>query len=53
MTSQEWIRIPSGVPRGSVLAQIMFLIYKNDIVQEIDSYSSLLPDDAKVMNEES
>ena len=45
----EWMEVKSGVPQGSVLAPIMFLIYVNDITEGVSSYISLLADDAKLL----
>ena len=45
----EWREIKSGVPQGSVLAPIMFLIYVNDMTEGVSSYISLFADDAKLI----
>ncbi len=39
----------SGIPQGSVLAPIMFLIYMNDMPEGVNSYISILADDANLM----
>ena len=41
--------VKSGVPQGSVLAPIMFLIYVNDMKEVVSSYISLFADDAKLL----
>ena len=45
----EWREVKSGVPQGSVLAPIMFLIYVNYMTEEISSYISLFADNAKLL----
>ncbi len=47
--NSSWLKITSGVLQGSVLGMIMFVIYTNDINEEIDSYMNLFADDAKLM----
>ena len=44
-------RVKSGVPQGSVLTPIMFLVYVNDMTERISTYLSLFADDAKLLME--
>merc|ERR1712035_179833 len=38
----------SGVPQGSVLAPVMFIVYINDLTERITSYMNMFADDAKI-----
>ena len=44
----EWSPVISGVPEGSILGPIMFLIYVNDIPNIITSTAKLVADDTKI-----
>ena len=40
------VRVISGVPQGTVLGPLMFLLFINDIHENLDSTLRLFPDDA-------
>ncbi len=45
----EWNRVTSGVPQGSVLSPILFVLYVNDIPEGVRSLIKLFADDTKVL----
>ena len=47
----EWEQVTSGVPQGSVLAPIMFIVFMNDLGTNIsqESYINMFADDAKIL----
>ena len=45
--SSEWTDVKSGVPQGSVIAALLFVIYINDLPENIKSHLYLFADDCK------
>ena len=44
-------KVTSGIPQGSVLGPILFVIYKNDMPECVDSTTYLFADDTKIFKE--
>ena len=43
--SSQWASISAGVPQGSVLGPLFFLVYINDLVENVDSDVRMFADD--------
>ena len=49
--SSDWINVSSGVPQGSVLGPILFIIYINDMPDILRKYCKVFADDAKLYSD--
>ena len=48
--TSEWRKIMSGIPQGSVLGPLLFLIYINDLLDGINSLCKIFPEDTSLFS---
>ena len=47
-SSSQWTEVTSGVPQGSVLGPLLFILYANDITDGVQSTLEMFADDSKL-----
>ena len=47
----QWMEVKSGIPQGSVLGPILFLVFINDLPEIVENITKLFADDTKVYKE--
>ena len=46
--TSDWTNVLSGIPQGSVLEPILFIIFLNDLLEVVENVCKLFADDCKL-----
>jgi ribonuclease P/MRP protein subunit RPP40 len=49
--SSDWLKVHSGIPQGSVLGPLLFVLYINDMPDVLENMAMMFADDSKVYAE--